>query len=413
MMALFRREGKGGKSGMTTDPVGSSASHHRTWWTGVALGVGISCACAYQQFKLPPILPDLLRAHPHDPAVAAGFMSIYALIGLMFSQPLGRWLQGEGRLGRGLVLAGLVTAIGAAMALIWPDSSILFLAGRGLEGLGFAICAIAGPVIAAQAAAPRDLPLVTGLLAGWIPMGQIVGALIAAQFPDWRVLWWVGIALALALVLLGQRGAGALVRKANAENALTSRQKRLLWLGGSIFLLWSGQYFAFMTWLTSYVEIRYGLSLRESVGAYLLPVVVLLAFNILTGWALGRGLPLLRVLILGLLSQAMVWMAAPFAEGWIGIALLLLYGVGAGIVPTCLFQVPHRIVGGAARAGAFGIVMAARNVGVFFGPLILGVLVKGPEDWPLSFGIMTGATLLATALAFILRWLLREQGAVA
>jgi MFS family permease len=402
-------------------PVGTSEFHHRTWWPGVALGVGVSCACAYQQFKLPPVLPDLLRVHPHNAAVAAGFMSIYALIGLMVSQPLGRWLQGngrpgltgsgQGRLGAGLALAGLVTAAGGALALIWPDSSILFLAGRGLEGLGFAVCAIVGPVIAAQAAAPRDLPLVTGLLAGWIPMGQIVGAVVAAQFPDWRVLWWLGIALALGLVLLGRRGTGALSRKASAEDVLTAGQKKLLWLGGSIFLLWSGQYFAFMTWLTSYLEIRYGLSLRESVGAYLLPVVVLLGFNILTGWALGRGLPLLRTLVLGLLSQVVVWMAAPFAESWVGVALLLLYGVGAGIVPTCLFQVPHRIVGGTARAGAFGIVMAARNIGVFLGPLVLGVLVKGPEDWPLSFHIMTGATLIATALALILRWLLLRQSA--
>jgi MFS family permease len=373
----------------------------------------VSCACAYQQFKLPPILPDLLRAHPHDPAVAAGFMSIYALIGLMVSQPLGRWLQGDrrhadGRLGRGLALAGLATALGGALALIWPDSSILFLAGRGLEGLGFAVCAIAGPAIAAQAAAPRDLPLVTGMLAGWIPMGQIVGAAIAAQFPDWRILWWLGIALALGLVVLGRRSHAALSRKATAEDALTARQTKLLWLGGSIFLMWSGQYFAFMTWLTSYLEIRYGLTLRESVGAYLLPVVVLLGFNVLTGWAIGKGLPLLRALILGLASQAIVWMAAPFAEGWIGIALLLLYGIGAGIVPTCLFQVPHRIVGGAARAGAFGIVMAARNIGVFFGPLVLGVLVEGPEDWPLAFHIMTAVTLGATLLAVLLRWLLRR-----
>ena len=216
------------------------------------------------------------------------------------------------------------------------------------------------------------------------------------------------IALALGLVLVGRRSHAALTRKATAEEALTARQKRLLWLGGSIFLLWSGQYFAFMTWLTSYLEIRYGLSLRESIGAYLLPVVVLLAFNILTGWALGKGLPLLRALIIGLLSQAIVWMAAPFAEGWIGLALLLLYGIGAGIVPTCLFQVPHRIVGGAARAGAFGIVMAARNIGVFLGPLVLGILVKGPEDWPLSFRIMTAATLGATLLAVMLRWLLRK-----
>jgi len=394
---------------MATGPVGAGELHHRTWWPGVALGVGVSCACAYQQFKLPPILPDLLREHPHDPAVAAGFMSVYALIGLMVSQPLGRWLQGNGRLGQSLAVAGLVTAIGGALALLWPDSAILFLAGRGLEGLGFAICAIAGPAIAAQAAAPRDLPLVTGLLAGWIPIGQIVAALVAAQFPDWRILWWLGIALALGLVLLGRRSAGALTRRASVEEALSPPQKKLLWLGGCIFLLWSGQYFAFMTWLTSYLEIRYGLSLRESVGAYLLPVVVLLAFNILTGWALGKGLPLLRTLILGLASQAVVWMLAPFAEGWFGVVLLLVYGIGAGVVPTCLWHMPHRIVGGAARAGAFGIVMAARNVGVFFGPLILGVLVKGPEDWPLSFHVMTAATLGATAIAIVLRWLLLKR----
>ena len=394
---------------MAAGPAGIGEFHHRTWWPGVALGVGVSCACAYQQFKLPPILPDLLRAHPHDPAVAAGFMSVYALIGLMVSQPLGRWLQGNGRLGQGLAIAGLVTALGGALALLWPDSAILFLAGRGLEGLGFAICAIAGPAIAAHAATPRDLPLVTGLLAGWIPIGQIVAALVAAQFPDWRVLWWLGIALALGLALLGQRSAGALTRRASAEEALSSRQKKLLWLGGCIFLLWSGQYFAFMTWLTSYLEIRYGLSLRESVGAYLLPVVVLLGFNILTGWALGKGLPLLRTLILGLAAQAIVWMLAPLAEGWFGVVLLLVYGIGAGVVPTCLWQMPHRIVGGTARAGAFGIVMAARNIGVFFGPLILGVLVKGPEDWPLSFHVMTGATLGATAIAIILRWLLLKH----
>jgi MFS family permease len=373
------------------------------------LGVGVSCACAYQQFKLPPILPELLRAHPHDPAVAAGFMSIYALIGLMVSQVLGRWLQGSGRLGKGLALAGLVTAAGCALALLWPDSAILFLAGRGLEGFGFAICAIAGPAITAQSAAPRDLPLVTGLLAGWIPMGQIVAALVAAQFPDWRLLWWLGIALALAVVVLGQRSAGALTRRAGLEEPLTARQKKLLWLGGCVFLLWSGQYFAFMTWLTSFLEISHGLTLRASVGAYLLPVAVLLAFNILTGWALGKGLPLLRTLILGLASQAVVWLCAPLAQGWLGIALLLVYGIGAGIVPTCLWQMPHRIVGGAARAGAFGIVMAARNIGVFFGPLVLGLLVKGPEDWPLSFHIMAAATLLATALATLLRWLLEHS----
>jgi MFS family permease len=379
-----------------------------TYWPGVALGLGLSCFAAYQQFKLPPVLPDLLRDYPHDRAVAAGFMSIYALIGLLVSQPLGRWLQGgtTSQLGRGLALAGGLAALGCLLGLVWPSSATLFLAGRGLEGLAFAICAIAGPTIAAQSAAPRDLPLVTGMLAGWIPIGQIGGALAAWAVPDWRFLWALGLALGLLLAVFGARGAVAVQRHALPPEQLTTRQKRLLWLGGCIFLLWSGQYFAFMTWLTSYLELRYGLSLRESIGAYLLPVVVLLAFNLLTGWALGRGLKLLHTLIFALLSQALVWIAAPFAEGWLGIALLALYGIGAGVAPTCLFQVPHRIVGGTARAGAYGIVMAARNIGVFGGPLILGLLVKGPADWPLGFWIFTGITFGSMALAILLRLLI-------
>jgi MFS family permease len=386
----------------------------KTWWPGVLLGVGVSCHAAYQQFKLPPVLPDLLREFPHDPAIAAGFMSIYALIGLLVSQPIGRWLQGgefllRGSLARGMMIAGPLTALGCAVALLWPESATLFLAGRGLEGLGFAICAIAGPAIAAQSASPRDLPLVTGLLAGWVPIGQIVGAWAAWAIPDWRFPWALGLGFALALTLVGRFGAKAASRALPRET-LSLRQKRLLWLGGSIFMLWSSQYFAFMTWLTSYLDLRYGMSLRESIGAYLLPVVVLLAFNVITGWALGRGLPLLRALIIGLLSQALVWIAAPFADGWQGVLLLIVYGIGAGVVPTCLFQVPHRIVGGAARAGAFGIVMAARNVGVFFGPLVLGVLVKGPEDWTLGFGIFTAITFGAMALAILLRYLIGPPG---
>ena len=379
-----------------------------TYWPGVALGLGLSCFAAYQQFKLPPILPDLLRDYPHDRAVAAGFMSIYALIGLLVSQPLGRWLQGStmSHLGLGLALAGALSALGCLLGLVWPGSAALFLTGRGLEGLGFAICAIAGPTIAAQSAAPRDLPLVAGMLAGWIPIGQIGGALAAWAVPDWRFLWALGLALGLLLAFFGARGAVAVQRHAPPPERLTPRQRRLLWLGGCIFMLWSSQYFAFMTWLTSYLELRHGLSLRESIGAYLLPVVVLLGFNIATGWALGRGLPLLRTLIVGLLSQALVWIAAPFAEGWQGILLLIVYGIGAGVVPTCLFQAPHRIVGGAARAGAFGIVMAARNIGVFFGPLVLGVLVKGPADWRLGFGIFAGVTFGAMALAIALRHLI-------
>ncbi len=47
-----------------------------------------------------------------------------------------------------------------------------------------------------------------------------------------------------------------------------------------------------------------GLSPAVASAAYALPVAILLVFNIVTGLALGRGLPLGPTLVVALFSQA-------------------------------------------------------------------------------------------------------------
>ena len=64
------------------DAPGRVATRESTNWSRVAFGVALGAYAAYQQFKLPPILPDFLARYPHSPVVAAGFMSVYALVGL-------------------------------------------------------------------------------------------------------------------------------------------------------------------------------------------------------------------------------------------------------------------------------------------------------------------------------------------
>jgi hypothetical protein len=98
----------------------------------------------------------------------------------------------------------------------------------------------------------------------------------------------------------------------------TTDQRRLLYLVASIFLLWSMQYFAFMTWLPQYLVEVMALSPAAASAAYALPVAVLLGFNIVTGLALGRGLPLGPTLVVALISQALVWWLRPFSQGPVG-----------------------------------------------------------------------------------------------
>jgi len=178
-------------------------------------------------------------------------------------------------------------------------------------------------------------------------------------------------------------------------------------LAGAIFLLWSGQYFAFMTWLTQYLTSVLALGHAASVLAYLLPVVVLLAFNLLTGWALRHGLKLIAALVIALISQALVWFAQPWLSGTAGIVGLIVYGIGAGITPTCLFQLPHAIARSTAGASFFGIVMTGRNIGVFMGPLLLAFLIGADRtalhlSWTAAAQAVACMTLAAAVVAALL-----------
>jgi predicted MFS family arabinose efflux permease len=310
--------------------------------------------------------------------------------------------------------------IGITVALAAPGSAAIMLLSRGLEGLAFAIGAIAGPAIAASAAKLHDLPLVTGLLAGWIPMGQIAAALVALAVGDWRWLWLIGLLMGLPLGLWARTllradrvdGKGPGARPMPREPDAAQRQQLIL--AGTIFMLWSGQYFAFMTWLTQYLTSVLALGHAASVLAYLVPVVVLLGCNVLTGWALRHGLKLIPAMIVALISQALVWFAQPWLSGTAGLIGLVVYGIGAGVTPTCLFQLPHAIARGAAGATSFGIVMTGRNIGVFMGPLLLATLI-GAEPYALHLSWTAAAqaiaclTLMAVGVALILRRSLRKR----
>ena len=458
-------------------------TEERTDWLGVGFGLALSCFVAFQQFKLPPALPELLQQFHYPRALAASFMSVYALIGLLGSVPLGRWLKRRGYRA-GLPLGIASTAFGLILALVFARFGAALLLARALEGLTYAIFAIAGPVIATASARFRDLPLVTGLLAGWIPIGQIVAGLLALAVPqahaasqilgladwglaDWQVTWLVALVLTLLLGLFCWRfshhkdvstvnsrakaretvtadtesaktgpaaanvaaravsrpapGPGADQPGAGQSGADRAGQRAERWpdlLAAGTFLLWSAQYFAFMTWLTQYLIEQHHLQQQQAVLVYLLPVVVLLGFNLATGWALGRGLALMPALIASLVLQGLVWAATPFLGDVTGIIALLVYGICAGIIPTCLFHLPHHIVahrhgrnngdGSATRAAvkagpeAFATLMTGRNIGVFFGPLLLPQLLGWLGQWNLAAQAIAVITWLGAALTVIL-----------
>lgn len=381
-----------------------SAVSARTRWPLVALGVSVSAFGAYLQFKLPPVLPAFLADYPHAPDIAAGFMSVFALVGLVASAPLGRVLE-HSALIRAVFVGLALAAIGIGLGLAAPQSGIIMLVARGFEGLTFAIFALIGPVIANLGASRRDLGIVTGLIAAWIPIGQLVAGLLALAGAGWQALWLVNLALMVPLASLAFAWRGDLGATSKRQSAQgKEKTPRALYIGAGIFLLWSLQFFAFMTWLTKYLTGELHLSEQAAILAYLLPVVTVMTFNVGTGFALSRGLPLLPALILALLLQVAAWLGAPHADGVFGIVVLLLFGIGAGVAPACFFHLPHHLAkdGGAISPKAYGVLMTGRNCGVFLGPIVMARLFQGSLGWSGAAYVIAGIAAAAAMLALLL-----------
>ncbi len=385
----------------------------RTRWGDVALGLALGVLAAYHQFKLPPVLPLLLDRHGYDRLLAGGFMSVYALAGLLLSAVLGLAVQRLGPRLMAVPVVGLFAA-GALPALLAPENGVLVLVGRGVEGVAFTACAIAGPVMALGAAAPRHLPLVVGLYATWIPLGQLIALALAAPAlaaGAWQMLWWLGLA---ATALLGAAlwrfaGAAPAPPEARRQDPIEGRaRRRALVLVAGIFALWSTQVFALLTWLPHYLVEVWRLDTADALLPYAVPPVLILIFNLVGGVLLRRGLPLGPLMAASLVLQAAVWLALPALDGVAtGLAGLVLFGVGAGLTPACLFAAPNAIAGGGSGGGAaFGVIMTGRNLGVFVGPILLPLGLSTLGAWDLIGPIFGAIALLAALGALFLGFVL-------
>lgn len=375
---------------------------------GVLLGLALAYFGAYQLFKLPVVLPVLLEEYKFDRTLAGGFMSVYAVAGLVLSVWIGKRVEHRGPYGAVIVALGLMV-LANLLTLSDPSNGALVLGCRGLEGVSFAVLAISGPVLANKFAGPKVLPLIIGLTAMWIPTGQLSATLIATSSVDhygWPVLWYTGIVGSMLLALWCYRfSRRSAARKAAARDhtlvtaSLSATQRRALLLSSVIFLLWSGQYFAYMTWLPQYLIEVHDTGLSGALFSYLIPVVALMVFNIVTGLALRAGCPVGKLLIGALLGQLLVWCLLPWTTSTTtGLVSLVVYGIGAGIAPTCLFAMPNTVLGPAAdKARAFGTIMTGRNMGVLLGPIVLAQLFELMNGWHLAapvFSVWTGLALV-------------------
>lgn len=396
----------------------------RSDWTGIAFGLCVALLAAYQQLKLPPVLPEMLDRFDYGPELAGGFMSVFAVIGLGLSLKIGLAMQRQST-AAWLVAGCVLVVVGAMPILAWPQSGWAVLAGRALEGLAMAILAVAGPTLMTRNAAPRHLPLAAALSATWIPLGGLVATLIGRAAESvlpagsvWPSVWWGGVILAVGMALWTlylARGDGRRLALPTAKGGapdLPPSARRVLTLVALCFSFWALQNIAVLSWLPEYLVADRGLNHASAKEMYGLTVAAIAACNLFAAILLTSGLPIARLLAAVLAGQVVVLFLGPFAgTDWTGIAVLLAYGFFAGVTPTCLFALPGRILGpGGAGTAAFGMLMSGRNLGVLAGPIVVGWVGSSALGWSAGWWTAAMSTLCATAAALAIHRRIRAAG---
>ena len=386
-----------------------------TNWTGVSYGIVLGFVAAYFQFKIPPVLPILLNDHNYDKFIAGGFMSIFAIAGMIISVSIGKQITKHGAI-KYLGGAFILLMTGSILGLLAPESGTVMLLSRMIEGFGAAVLAVCMPAFANMNAGPRHLPIIIALQATWIPVGQLIANLIAqpaVPIGEWQPVWWTGIFATIAigtwtlfLIRSNRVDFGSQVEELkNSETIkiqpIKKEEKKKLYLASVLFFLWQAQFMAYFTWLPVYlVDVR-DFTADDAVMINQIPVIILLLFALITGLILKSGVGVFPLLVSSLTLQAVSWFLIPIADNlFIGTLSLVAWGIAAGITPTCLWSLPSVLLGGhRADTQAFALVLTGRYLGILAGPLIAVAVYKITENWisaAFTFGGITIICSLAT-----------------
>ena len=328
----------------------------------------------------PKMMPVLGLTKPE-----AGWAFSASLFGLLFGAAIAGPLSD--RIGRKPVLLTAVTvfgvfSLGTALANAYqPLLAVRFLTGLGLGGAMPMLIAMASEL----ASAKRRTVVVSSITAGMPMGGALVGLLARSDLAaaDWRVIFMVGGALPLLLVLalwlwLPETGGKAEAAPAAGMTALFGKgglgTTLSLWLSYAAIAL---VLHLFLNWLPSLLVAR-GVEGKTAAGISTLFNLGGVAGGVLVGLTIDRLGPRwpLAAAVAGLIAVLFA-LAAPgaglpataglaFGAGFLIMATQFgLYGVGPGYYAPSV------------RGTGIGAAIAAGRFGSALGPVLAGQLLGG------------------------------------
>jgi predicted MFS family arabinose efflux permease len=372
-----------------------------------------SVVAPFNQFKVPPLIPVLMEAFQISLTQAGLLMSSIAAVGLVLALPAGLILQRYGpKVTVVLALAGLASGSGLGA---FSNSFSILMVGRLLEGVGFGLIGVAAPATIAMWFPPSKQGTPMGVWATWVPLGSILmynlAPLMATEF-GWRSVWWSGTAFALMMVVIS----GMLLRRppfqpvallpgTGKKTSWSALANRDIWLLSGSFACFNLALVNIATYYPTFLNEARGYTLSQASFITSIPGFLILFASPLSGWFSDRINSRRLIFTLPYLVLAVVLIFPFQINGSQVNALMIVYGIVIGVIPTAVFSAAPEVMRRPELAGlGLSVILVGQNFGQLFGPVLFGAAIK-------SMGWTTAGLLLIPIclVAFLLGWWVRVR----
>jgi MFS family permease len=395
-------------------------SKRYAWIVLIALFVA-AISVSINQYKVPPVMPVLMRVFSIDLTMANLLMSIFSLSAFVLAIPAGIIVHRIGPKRSGLVAVGAVV-LGAGLGALSSGSAAL-LVSRTVEGLSFVFMMVAGPAIISLwfSAQERGAPM--GVFATWVPVGSMI-VLNAAPALEvafgWQAVWWFGCLYGVFGFLVfsslvrvptvvgaasanpGTGGAHPAPNEGLMSNARAALANRNVWLLGLLFFCFTMVFPGFTNNMPTYLNLVRGYSLGQAALIVSLASLATIVGCPLMGLLSDRIGSRKKVYTSALLILAVLWLIPYHLSGLAIPLFLVVFGLVAGALPTMIFTSLPEVMERPELAGiGMGGVVMLQNLGLLIGPVMFGRIVQVSGNWAVAGYAMIPITLLALLVGWL------------
>ena len=331
--------------------------------------------------SIPPILPQLIDGFSISYSQAGALMGSYALPAIFLSIPVGFLID---RLGvKKIATVSLALFAVGACITAWGATYTSLISGRTVAGIGAAALLVFAPRILAEWFEGKEFGLAVGVLNTSFPLGMMVALMslgILAEHHGWRYVLVVSAAVSLSACLLfvvlhrdrvvavaprGERRADGLV-------VYVREAGWLIWMLAAVFMIYGAGYQQYFTFATDfYISRGYGV---ETSGLYAsAPSWSGLLVAPVAGALMDKYGHAWRVVLIGSLGTAVMLASLPFGVSHAFLLAFLTGACGAAVV-VAVYALPLAIMPGHRLGFGYGLLNTALALGMFWGPIGLGML---------------------------------------